>query len=137
MKNILENNKLIAEFMGGKLRNESRLKLAPQEIWLPSQGVCRYDTIETGRGKTLQYHKSWDWLMPVVEKIEILGYYTSIRLNKYTNKTTVCTIEDTNEATIGGGLSQILVTEGFKHLSKIEAVYNAVVEFIKWYNKQK
>lgn len=42
--NTIENNKLIAEFIG--------IELKPNEC-----------------GRLFRYHKSWDWLMPVVKKI--------------------------------------------------------------------
>jgi hypothetical protein len=48
--NTQENNKLIAEFMGSNLNG--------LESW-------QYE-------EELQYHTSWDWLMPVVEKIDNL-----------------------------------------------------------------
>lgn len=55
-----ENNKLIAEFMG-----------LTEPFELPQFGTIR----PNGDFKTeflahqLRYHNSWDWLMPVVEKI--------------------------------------------------------------------
>jgi len=58
--NIIEKNKIIAEFMGLK---------KPYE--LPQHGTVR----PNGSFKTeflaeqLKYHSSWDWLMPVIKKI--------------------------------------------------------------------
>lgn len=66
-------------------------------------------------GGTTKFHSSWDWLMPVVEKIAKVGYSPFILSDK--------------TAYIEG-----------KHLSihtgdsSLEATYKAVVEFIKWYN---
>lgn len=68
-EDIIISNKLIADFMGAKCNDTSYLKLNPRELWLPIHGVCRHDTIDLGMGKTMCYHYSWDWLMPVVEKI--------------------------------------------------------------------
>lgn len=45
----MENNKLIAEFMGA----------VGSPMYKPNE---------------MKYHSSWDWLMPVIEKIEHLGY---------------------------------------------------------------
>ncbi len=56
----------------------------------------------------LKYHSSWDWLMPVVEKISGSGY-------------------------AGGIMSDL---KGALIIADIEAVYNAVIEFIEWYNKK-
>ena len=59
----MENNKLIAEFMGVRFMPDDeyieRLKENREE------GVC----FDLGRMESeLKYHESWDWLMPVVEK---------------------------------------------------------------------
>jgi hypothetical protein len=59
------------------------------------------------------YHESWDWLMPVVEKIDNIYSTTSL-----THKQEV-------------RFERIL---NLKITDKIETVYKAVVEFIKWYN---
>ena len=58
----MKNNKLIAEFMGHKLGLDGDGMGEPQ---------CRI--FENGLGtKRIEdtYNKSWDWLMPVIEKIE-------------------------------------------------------------------
>jgi hypothetical protein len=95
----MKDNKLIAEFMNHEYRCDAH-------------------------GNT--YNNSWDWLMPVVEKIEdiecketstdLVGYHLydiEIRQN-------VTTIHGTNiEETAG---------------DKLFNTYNAVVEFIKEYN---
>ena len=54
----MKNNKLIAEFMGYIKYSEQHHDLYCEE------------TGELGEFKNLQYHTSWDWLMPVIEKIE-------------------------------------------------------------------
>ena len=58
----MEENKLIAEFM------------EVHEIM--HDGYSEYDfddnTLDVVHEEELQYHTSWDWLMPVVEKIEFL-----------------------------------------------------------------
>lgn len=64
-----------------------------------------------------QYHKSWELLMPVVEKIEMLK--NTVRI--YSGHTTICT--DT-----GYPVCQIL------EKSKIKATHVAVYQFITWYN---
>ena len=69
----------------------------------------------------LQFHSDWNCLMEVVEKIESLGFFFEIKRNwaKITKDKIVIVVrweEDNN---------------------KIEAVYNASVEFIKWYNQNK
>ena len=51
----MNNNKLIAEFMGYDIITEAEKD--------------KFPTVLTT--KDVKYHTSWDWLMPVVEKIEM------------------------------------------------------------------
>ena len=74
----MENNKLIAEFMGVK-----------------------YPML---KGSDLQYHTSWDWLMPVIRKIE------------------------------DGGLDPHELIDKALESRVIEDTYNEVVDTIKTYN---
>jgi hypothetical protein len=116
--NTLENNKLLADFFGGKYKNQTNIPLNDNEIWLPKFGVCHLGN----NGKVLKFHSDWNWLMEVVEKIdglcrntgfEIYSRYVHIRVN--------------NNLTISSNVCN----------SKREAVYKACVEFVKWYNEQK
>jgi hypothetical protein len=115
--NIEESNKLIAEFMG--------LVKEPTEknfdaYYPPFDGVEGeyFAPIE------LKYNTSWDWLMPVVEKIESLGFQVTIGSECY------CVIQDGWKE----GLEEI---HYMKDNSKLLCTYGAVVEFIKWHNEQK
>jgi len=65
----------------------------------------------------MEYHTSWDWLIPVVEKIESLGYVFTIQGGK---------------AEYGEMISE---TQCFIAEDKLSSTYQAVVEFIKEYNK--
>ena len=107
MKTI-ENNKLIAEFLG-------YIDNGCSEDGFLIHPITNYD-VEIS---SLKYHEDWNWLMEVVEKIESLGY--RIEIVKH-----ICRIYLSNKETI-------IISE---NTPKIEAVYNAVVEFIKWYNNQ-
>jgi len=120
--NTQENNKLIAEFMGFQKTNIGWYD--SEEIMPPLSNTYDSNTFDEHE---LAFHKSWDWLMPVVEKIEdiecketsteLIGYHlydVEIRQN-------VTTIHRTNiEETLG---------------DKLFNTYNAVVEFINQYNK--
>jgi hypothetical protein len=101
-KNIVENNRLIAIFMGDyqKLSNDEEF------------------------GK---FHSSWDWLMPVVEKIEHLKDIPEGRL-EFLVEITLCACEI--HTMVDG--PYIYSHEN----SKLEAVYNGVVKFIKRYSKE-
>ena len=69
----------------------------------------------------LPYNTSWDWLIPVVEKIERIGY--PVTINCYDS----CYINNENIET-----RYIMVNHAG---TKFKAVYRAVIEFIKWYNE--
>jgi hypothetical protein len=106
---LRENNKLIAEFMGLIIRDEEgdlpvssqQHKLFIEEEW------GKLDICSPYSPNGVDYHTSWDYLMPVVEKIgkEVAPHFDEI---------------------VGLGL-----------LSTRNQVYRAVVEYIKEYNKKK
>tara|TARA_R110000744_G_scaffold136515_4_gene246444 strand:+ start:1618 stop:1881 length:264 start_codon:yes stop_codon:yes gene_type:complete len=60
----MKNNKIIAEFMGMTFDDMNDKSVM---IHITSEGneVIHIDS--------MKYHISWDWLMPVVDKIEGLG----------------------------------------------------------------
>ena len=107
----MNGNKLIAEFMG-----------------LETSDRCFFEhlTKEGNRELThhvlLKYHISWDWLIPVVEKIESLGYeFTIVESRCNINHNTDHSVEELfHIETIG---------------SKLDTTYDAVVQFINQYNK--
>jgi hypothetical protein len=109
MENIQENNSLIAEFMG--LEWDSACNAWYKNEKDPEWGI---DTDK------LKYHSSWDWLMPVVEKIEQLSFNPCVQF--------WVTIE-ANECVIQNETEDV----SFRHISasKIEATYKAVLKFIK------
>ena len=104
--NTQENNKLIAEFMGYTFVN----------------GVYESPKDEFHIDEML-YDTSWNWLMPVVEKIESLGYEFFI----VENRVEVAHNTDHSIETIIDLTSR----------SKRDATYQGVVEFINQYNKTK
>lgn len=77
------------------------------------------DSDGTFRGYAQDYSSDWALLMPVVEKIEELGIVAITNVN--------CTIRT----------ADLELIANVKSTSKINAVYNAVMEFILWYNQNK
>jgi len=113
MKTPYKKNKLIADFMGLKTFDRSN---GISGLWCAGNDGDEF----------VSYDSSWDWLMPVVEKIEktnrkveISGYVCFIYPNE--------TLENYDEYNYE-------VTTVYS--TKIEATYVAVIKFIKWYNKQ-
>ena len=114
MKNIIENNKLIAEFL---------------EFNLTTDGIQTLYYDKQNSLKVLpKFHNDWNWLIGVVERIE--GFEDENRCAKYNVNIQQCFVE-----IIDNHSSETIIEVDCN--SKIQAVYNACVEFIKWYNKQK
>tara|TARA_R110000850_G_scaffold170399_1_gene295840 strand:- start:241 stop:522 length:282 start_codon:yes stop_codon:yes gene_type:complete len=93
----MDNNKLIAEFMGvGKL----------------------YEAQSSNQWN--QYHTSWDWLMPVVDKCTQIGFRDT----------------DTDDNPLYELWDRLFCDNMGQFVGNhIDEVYNSVVEFIKEYNK--
>ncbi len=104
-KEILEGNMLIAEFMGIYKHKNLDILVVPKALKLQ---LAVYKINES----KLKFHTSWDWLMPVVQKISDL--YGDKGICQPNGLIYECAI--------------------FAH---IESVWKAVLEFIKWYNSQK
>lgn len=115
---IIENNELIAQFMGA---NSHKVYVDQNTLEYELYGVI--ECIQDGPDekhffypKEMLFYKSWDWLMPVVEKIENLGFTFEI---------------GTGYVDVGRKGDPIIDDQG---LIKIEVVYQVVVNFIKWYS---
>lgn len=108
---IIEGNVLIARFEGRK--------------WLNKYTIDFYGGDTGNQIPEMKYHKSWDWLMKVVEKISI-DYDFTIR---WFNRDCTSTIYNTS---IEG--SEISDYGNYK--PAIKNVWLCVVKFIKWYNLQ-
>jgi hypothetical protein len=103
----MKDNRLIAEFMEYELEGE---------VWVAT--MSKED--DTYLGRHLLFQTSWDWLMPVVEKIFSLGY-------DYTIKPRHMIIKER----MGEIVSECIGIDQ----SQEEVIYQAVVEFINKLNK--
>lgn len=118
---IIENNKLIAEFMGLKFKEDEQYVKELKEM--RSEGIF----FEQGHMLSeLKYHTSWEWLMPVVERIEEMGFSTQVN--------TIGRQHQITKFEIFSGGADVLNRIS---KSKKEATYKAVVGFIQWYNQNK
>lgn len=122
--NTVENNRLIAEFMGWKEQTNPTKRWFGH--WFDPNGR---------RQSELFFDFSWDDLMPVVEKIENLRLLTDkvatfsvviypyhVRIQQHPQH--ALAFEDEF-------VFRLIEKDG---KSKIYAVYQAVIKFIKWYN---
>lgn len=144
----MENNDLIAKFMGydkvtiGYFEGESETQWQrDNQNWLDKVGLENIgdyyvNVLEnkffTVYGNELWYGE-WNNLMNVIEKIENMGYLTSItKYNPQALKTMgfnapthLCSIWGTNFKPVFDGDGE----------TKIQAVYDSVMMFIEWYNE--
>ena len=101
-----DSNILISEFIGYKVSSDR---------WNINGLVLTTALLQ-------QFETSWDWLMPVIEKIETVDGGIVI------GKTTCSLI-------YGDGLTQT-INKNIKG-DKLEVIYSLVIDFIKWYNENK
>lgn len=121
---ILEMNKLIADF------DEFEFIIPDNEFGEPP--------IPFPIDK-LKYDSSYEWIMPVIEKIEKLGFKVLIGFDTYCGIIKNQKLID--ESTLKFESTE-LVSEPSKSYTKsadtkIHGVYLAVIKFVKWYNDQK
>ena len=101
---IIEGNKLIAEFMHYKENG--------MFIWNNPPELISNNSVYIGYTEhSAKYHSSWDWLMPCIDKI-----YDDDLYSKY-------------KETSGQFEKEIFINTKF-----IIETWLQVVEFIKWYN---
>lgn len=119
----MKDNEIIAEFM--------KVDFSLPYMWRPGS------TMEM-RVEFLDYHKTWDWIIPVVEKIENLDLSVLYDENNFMNV----------EVSIDTGHCNIYVQLNYDpahritgisnyDIPKIDLVYSQVVNFIKWYNERR
>jgi hypothetical protein len=105
--NTAENNKLIAEFMGLKPTPiRAGLYGLAKSPWVAVTGENPEKVMEQFC-KSTKYHDSWDWLMPVILKMNNTEEWEKFEISH---------------------LSICLVSVD------LEASYDEVIRFIKWYN---
>ena len=120
--NLQEKNRMIAEFMGATLHSK---KYPSDGYWfdlrLPMfDGSDSQEWADLSDGKIriptnmLLYNSSWDWLIPVIDKITSHDSYP-----KY--------VDHTSSMVAEGG---IYINTRF-----IRNTYDNVVDFITWHNK--
>ena len=138
-----ENNKIIAEFMNfPKITNVRDSESGKYyDYWLPNNFNLILEQeiqIESNNGwglvhqdcvfvRDLIFHSDWNWLMEVVEKIEECDIVASFQIEQPTIYIWASSESDSFED----------IEVDIFDKTKIEAVYEAVVKFINFYNKQK
>jgi hypothetical protein len=110
----IEQNKLIAKFMDIPV-SEFHWK-----DWVSLIIGNEDDAMDYANLTYYTPNSNWNQLFPVLEKIEALGYKWEIGMGHYQeSRLHYCTM--TRVGTI-------------EAISPMDAVYNVIIEFIKWYN---
>lgn len=105
---IIEGNAIIAKFRGAKPCKKHPDKQCFLKIKDNKNPSLQYWHL-------LKYHKSWDWLIPVIDEICSSKYYLDYYLSD-----------------LGQFNDGIHINTKF-----ISTTFESVVEYIKWYNKNK
>lgn len=116
------DNELIAEFMGAKKVNQFAFCCSEfPDVFIPSKNWDETNNLkETFTPEEMLYSTSWDWLMPVVEKIGKLWAEYPV-------------IDWQNDRAV----DEFMLVCGLPLDTPIDKAYQAVVKFIKWYNENK
>ena len=113
-KEIKEGNEIIARFMGGLYSKHAEAWGFGDAIIVSeysSMGKLYKDVVKAQKfEKELKYHKSWNWLIPVISHMHTLA------IEEYT------AFDEIDSGLI---------------YTNIEATWKAVVDFIKWYDGRK
>lgn len=100
---IIKKNKLIAEFIGNKFVEQKLSNGGPVDI-----------RIGLAWEENCKFHSSWDWLMPVVAKIEELSEYY-----EFQKENEDCYL----------GRKDLVVSVS------VQKTFENVTEFLNWYKK--
>jgi hypothetical protein len=106
---ISKNNKLIAEFMG-----------LSRQLHMTEHLI----TGEYISSDEMEFNSSWDWLMPVMEKIEKITVFCVVMVKP--NGGTLISVLDVDD--------NVLFEAHPKAHSPIRNAYRAVIRFVEWYN---
>lgn len=109
--NELEYNKLCCRFIGGKFKGETFIPLNDDEVWLPIFGVCK---ISIDNGKHLEFHKNWNWIMIILQKI----YETNLYYEEYISQ---------NSSQFSNGKIELSTDK--------KEVVEQIWQFLQFYNK--
>lgn len=123
-----EDNKLIAEFMGyTQLPDGSYYMSDHQEYDMLLGSYVNFYNPDN-----MKFNTSWNWLMPVVEKIETLETEFD---GKFRVEITHHTCVITGNKSLFSEQWEKVYDVSISHDSKIKAVYDAVIQFITWWNQ--
>jgi len=116
---INQSNKLIAKFMYPNLQKELKSGEIKEDI---AKKLMAYNKDYS----LMRYFLSWDWLMPVVEKIETKGFNVNVSAYPSIEKSIFANLH----------IKPYHKTQ-YTNGNRRDRTYKMCVEFIEWYNKNK
>jgi len=126
---IIDGNKIIGVFDGWYQKD---LPKNGDLNWFNEKYSTKItSTLSTpSKPENFKYHSSWDWLMPVVEKIRTIEDW-DVQIGLIGGDGNFCKIE-----------RHSIASPNFRGYCKdgksfLEPTYTAVIQFIQWYNQQK
>jgi hypothetical protein len=127
---LIESNKIIAEFMGFKPTGEFNSFLDGQAFYSSkkSSAICL---------SQMPYMTNYEWLMEVVDKIESLPSKYVVQIGDvYSTDVNIFQLVYNSNVP---SLVKVIATDylPIQFNNKKEAIYDACIKFIKWYNKEK
>lgn len=134
---ILEGNKLIAEFFNNEYVDENRW-ISNNQLGLIRVYNFKELNLFNQDERNLKFHLFWDWLMPVVNKIELLDYlnlnvYSAVKFRRFNHVDTFWVIDGISDC----GDNKVKISNFISNHGKneIDTLYATITEFIKWHNK--
>lgn len=133
-QDLIDNNILIAEFMGyqnnpivGTTHHPFKSGTDKEEISFLYRNNPKYE-IPSKKNPVfpseLLFASSWDWLMPVAKMVKKVTWDADLRV----------------KGSLGDSIKSVkLYTDIFRSFHDVDVAitYEAIVEFIKWYNENK
>lgn len=113
---ILEGNKLIAGFMGAEWVQDD------YKEWGYKIETPHWNKLQ--KPEALQYHSSWDWLMPVLEKIHLKREVKEISISM--GRTRIWFSDEVRKS--------FIQSPCLPENNSITECWLAVIDFINWYN---
>lgn len=122
----------VAQFMGAKLTASGHLEALPE--WGTHRNMIS--------AEDLKYDSSWDWLMPVIEKIKTINLVSSVTIDSRCG-VKVAKGEYYMENRCDFKLWHIAWNPSTIHIGvcseedHLTVCYKAVLKFLKWYEENK
>lgn len=128
----IEKNKMILDFMGVKpIYNSYTNKYTYSDGIYFTVSDDSYDKVMDSMSEYSKYNSDWNWIMGVVEEIGLRNFHDK-------NLMGIVTIYGLNRTSIRCYINEELINViDCSDVSGIGATYEAVCEFIEWYNKNK